>query len=159
VRATNISDARITATHWAAQRAQFAVEAATPAMVVIAQSFYHNWRAFVDGRPVPLWRANHAFQALEVPAGRHEVTLVYQDTAFHFGVIISTLTGITCLVLLSRRDGSRPANPRRLTAAERQEFRHLSRKDCDSFGFPDGLHIALLQNRFALAPYDTRFDH
>jgi uncharacterized membrane protein YfhO len=70
-------------------------------MVVIAHSFYHNWRSFVDGHPVRLWRANNAFQALEVPAGRHEVTLVYQDRAFHLGAVISTLTLITCLVLLS----------------------------------------------------------
>jgi hypothetical protein len=101
IRAANAANARIISTQWAAQRARFSVEAPTPAMVVIAHSFYHNWRSFVDGHPVRLWRANNAFQALEVPAGRHEVTLVYQDRAFHLGAVISTLTLITCLVLLS----------------------------------------------------------
>jgi hypothetical protein len=95
VRATNAANARITSTQWAAQHVRFSVEATTPAMVVIAQSFYHNWRSFVDGHPVRLWRANHAFQALEVPAGRHEVTLVYQDVAFRLGAIISALMLVT----------------------------------------------------------------
>jgi hypothetical protein len=100
VRAMNTADARIISTQWATQRVRFSVEAATPAMVVIAQSFYHNWRALVDGHPARLWRANRAFQALEVPAGRHEVTLVYQDMTFHLGAVISALTLITCLVFL-----------------------------------------------------------
>ena len=55
VRATKVADARITSTQWAAQCARFSVEASTPAMAVIAQSFHHNWRAFVDGRPARLW--------------------------------------------------------------------------------------------------------
>ena len=110
VQATNVAVAQIISSEWAAQRARFSVEAATLAMVVIAQSFYHNWRAFVDGHPARLWRANHAFQALEVPAGRHEVTLVYQDTAFNLGAIISVLTLITCLVFLMRGDSSRGVN-------------------------------------------------
>ncbi len=99
---TNAAVARIISSDWAAQRVRFAVEAATPAMVVIAQSFYHNWRASVDGHPATLWRANHAFQALEVPAGRHEVTLVYQDRAFQLGAFISVTSLFTCLFLLAR---------------------------------------------------------
>ena len=109
VRATKVADARITSTQWAAQRARFSVEASAPAMVVIAQSFHHNWRALVDGYPARLWRANHAFQALEVPAGRHEVTLVYQDRASQLGTIISALTLITCLVFLMPVGGPRPS--------------------------------------------------
>jgi hypothetical protein len=111
VRATNAADARITSPQWAAQRVRFSVEATAPAMVVIAQSFYHNWRAMVDGHPARLWRANHAFQALEVPAGRQEVTLVYQDMAFFLGAIISGLTLITCLVMLVRASGPRVRPP------------------------------------------------
>ncbi len=76
VTGTNFSDAKISSPKWSAQRVQFSVQAVAPAMVVVAQSFYHNWHAFVDGRPVKLWRANHAFQALEVPGGQHAVTLI-----------------------------------------------------------------------------------
>ena len=72
-------------------------------MVVIAQSFYHNWRAFVDGQQVRLWRANYAYQALEIPAGQHEVTLVYRDRAFYLGAVASALSLALCFVLLWRQ--------------------------------------------------------
>ena len=68
------------------------VEAPEAALVVIAQSFYHNWRARVDDQPVRLLRANHAFQALQVPAGRHQVTLVYEDRLFYYGALASLLS-------------------------------------------------------------------
>jgi len=53
-----------------------------------------------------LWRANHAFQALEVPAGRHEVKLVYHDTRFLLGGVISLTTllgGLTAWAKWSRK--------------------------------------------------------
>jgi hypothetical protein len=70
--------------------------ATEPSLVVIAQSWYHRWQATVDGRPSPIWRANHAFQAVEVPAGEHEVKLAYQDRPFHWGALISGATLATC---------------------------------------------------------------
>lgn len=79
-------------------RVEAEVEASAPAMVIVAQAFYHPWRATVDGRPVRLWRADHAFQALEVPAGRHRVQLVYRDRIFEIGVIVSAVTLFTLVV-------------------------------------------------------------
>ncbi len=88
--------AQITASHFAAQRIHLEVQAEAPAMVVVAQAYYHAWRAYVDGRPTPLWRANYAFQALEVPAGAHQVNLVYEDKAFRCGAILSLAALLTC---------------------------------------------------------------
>jgi hypothetical protein len=90
-----------TGAHVGAQRVladhvEVEVEATTPSLVVIGQSFYHPWAAFVDGARVRLWRANHAFQALVVPAGKHRVEVVYQDRRFDLGALIS---GATLLAL------------------------------------------------------------
>jgi hypothetical protein len=73
------------------------VEAQAPSLVVIAQTYYHNWRAFVDGRPAKLLRANHAFQTVQVPAGNHKIRLLYQDHAFETGATISVITWLVCL--------------------------------------------------------------
>ena len=70
----------------------FETEAEQPAMAVVAQSYYHLWKVTVDGSPARLWRANHAFQAVEVPAGRHSVILRYDDGGFRLGTWISGLT-------------------------------------------------------------------
>ena len=97
---TNGSDARVVFQQFGAQQAHLTVVAPAPALVVIAQAFYHNWRAYVDGKPVPLLRANYAFQAVEVPAGQHEITLRYVDWMFDLGALISALTLLGCLACL-----------------------------------------------------------
>jgi len=66
----------------------------------VAQAYYHCWRASVDGAPVPLWRANYAFQALEVPPGRHEVRIVYVDRAFQAGAVISIMALLLCVAVI-----------------------------------------------------------
>ncbi len=78
----------------------FTVEADVSSLAVIAQSYYHNWRAEVDGQPAPLLRANTAFQAVQVPSGKHHVHLFYHDTAFEAGAIVSTTAWIGCLAAL-----------------------------------------------------------
>jgi hypothetical protein len=72
------------------------VDAKSPSIVVVSQTYYHLWKAYVDNRPVQLWRANHAFQALEVPTGRHHVRLVYEDLGFFYGALVSALAMAFC---------------------------------------------------------------
>jgi hypothetical protein len=98
-------EVKIESQKFSAQRIEMQVSAAAPAMVVVAQAFYHPWHAYVDGARVPLLRANHAFQALEVPAGRHRVELVYEDKMFHAGCLISIAACLGCAVasMLRRR--------------------------------------------------------
>jgi uncharacterized membrane protein YfhO len=92
VTVSNASAAKVSVQQFTPHNVQLEVQAPEAALVVIAQSFYHNWQARVDERPVRLLRANHAFQALEVPAGRHQVTLVYADRAFYCGALVSLLS-------------------------------------------------------------------
>jgi hypothetical protein len=88
--------ARVVTKTFGNTRIQLEVETPAPALVFISQAWYHNWKARVDGRPVPLWRANEAFQAVEAPAGRHEVELIYEDTAFLWGGVLSILALFLC---------------------------------------------------------------
>jgi hypothetical protein len=91
IRATNSGTARVISSTVREHRVEAEIEASQPSMVVVAQTFYPGWRARVDGQPAPLWRANHAFQALEVGAGRHRVELVYKDNRFLLGSCIGAL--------------------------------------------------------------------
>ena len=101
---TNAANARVTTRRFAAHEILAEVETDAPTLVTVAQSFYHPWRAFVDGQPVKLWRANYAFQALAVPAGKHTVRLVYVDEKFRLGVGIS-LAGLAVCGFLWWRGG------------------------------------------------------
>lgn len=102
VSVTNQTQARVTLKHFEAQRVEVEVDATAPSLVVMAQTFYHCWRARIDGQPTRLLRANYAFQAVEVPQGKHVVRLDYRDYAFYTGAVISGLTLVGCLVTLWR---------------------------------------------------------
>jgi hypothetical protein len=93
---TGAAPARVFGSRWSAHRVEFQVQAAQPAWVVVAQSFYPCWRAYVNTEPARLWRANLAFQALEVPAGRSQVELVYTDLPFRAGAAMSLLSLAVC---------------------------------------------------------------
>ncbi|MBI3417961.1 MAG: YfhO family protein [Verrucomicrobia bacterium] len=95
---TNRAEAEVLESHFAAQHATIEISARQPALLVVAQAFYHPWRAYVDDRPTRIWRANYGFQAIEVPAGRHAVKLAYEDKQFSRGVEISLLTCGFCAI-------------------------------------------------------------
>jgi hypothetical protein len=65
--------------------------------VVLVDGYDPGWRAWLDGRRVPLLRANVAFRAVGVSAGRHVVEMAYRPAAALVGVVVSA---ITCLALL-----------------------------------------------------------
>jgi len=100
--ATNGSAVRVSNVEWSAQRVRVEIEAEGPSWLVFSQAHYHSWRALVDGVETPIWRANVAFQAVEIPKGRHEVKLVYRDEVFRLGCWMS-LAGLAITALIGRR--------------------------------------------------------
>jgi hypothetical protein len=109
VTVSNQTAARILESKFANATVDFQVEAAAPSLAVIAQTYYHDWCAEIDGRPAPLLRANVAFQAVQVPAGTHRVHLFYRDRAFEIGAAISVCMWVNCAVTylaLRRREAA-----------------------------------------------------
>jgi hypothetical protein len=98
VTVTNQTEAHVLDSKIGIQSIEADVEAAAPAFVVVSQSFYHDWRASVDGRQTPLLRANYGFQAVQIPQGRHSVELIYKDRPFEIGAVISAATLLSCLL-------------------------------------------------------------
>ena len=83
------------------------VEAPSAALVVLSQSFYHHWHAFVDDREVPLLRANLAFQAFQIPAGNHRVKLAFKDPQLFWGALLSLGALVLCGLIYFRTTASR----------------------------------------------------
>jgi hypothetical protein len=65
------------------------VEAEAPGFVVLADAWDPGWRVTLDGRAVPLLRANVAFRAVAVPSGRHHIEMVYRPRAVLEGLGLS----------------------------------------------------------------------
>ncbi len=74
------------------------VEVQSPSLVILTDSYYPGWNAFVDGVRTPIWRANSLFRAVETPAGNHTVLFKYQPASLRWGAAISL--GTLLLILL-----------------------------------------------------------
>jgi hypothetical protein len=93
---TNQTLCAITSASFSLNKVEADVTADAPSLIVLSQSYYHLWHAFVDEKPSPLLRANLAFQAVEVPAGTHHIKLIYRDPNLEIGAIISVLSLVAC---------------------------------------------------------------
>ena len=73
--------------------------------LLLSDTFYPGWRAYVDGQEVQVYRADYLFRAVPAPAGRSEIVLVYRPLSVSLGVVISaaSLLATTVLLLQSRR--------------------------------------------------------
>jgi len=83
-------------------------------VLVIADSYYPGWRAYVDGEHKPLFIVDYVFRGLFVPSGRHIVWLSYEPTSVLIGVYtacvcMSIFVGVAVLLLLRRYHSSQPA--------------------------------------------------
>jgi hypothetical protein len=61
------------------------VEATQGGYLVLADTYYPGWQATVDGEPVEILAANHAFRAVTLGAGQHTVVFRYAPSSFRLG--------------------------------------------------------------------------
>ncbi|MCH7863797.1 MAG: hypothetical protein IIC56_01120 [Proteobacteria bacterium] len=93
--AASLSDQGMAVTHFSANRLEVTVEEVGPkgAWLVYADAFHPGWRAAVDGRPAPVWRANLAFKAIFLPPGTTAVgfdfTHPWRQAAHWFIALVS----------------------------------------------------------------------
>jgi len=73
----------------------FDLQLAHPAILVLSDTYYPGWRVYVDGRRQPLFRANHAFRAVFLPAGAKRVAFVYEPGSVRLGLAISGCSWLT----------------------------------------------------------------
>ena len=97
---------------------RIAVDTSAPALVVVRNSYDAGWSATVDGQPVPLLATDYLVQGVAVPAGRHEIRLVYRDDDVKRGALAGIMVWFTLLasipaaMLLERRARRRPDGAR-----------------------------------------------
>jgi len=68
--------------------------------LVIADAYYPDWRADVDGREAEVHAANHVTRCVAVPPGAHRVTLRFVDDAYGRGRILNGVGRLLALGLI-----------------------------------------------------------
>ena len=78
------------------------IEAAAQArrLLVIANADYPGWRAWLDGRLVPILKTNVALQGVLVPPGQHTLRLQFLPNSFVVGLGLTTITWLAVLAWL-----------------------------------------------------------
>ncbi len=71
------------------QKIKLKVKASGNNLLFLSETWYPRWKCFIDGKEVPIIKANYVFRAVVVPEGEHEVIFVYKDDKFELGSKIS----------------------------------------------------------------------
>lgn len=73
-------------------------ESVEDGMAVFSEVYYKTWKAFVDGKEVPVLRANYILRAIEVPAGKHTIEFRCQDELLEKTQVVSVVA--SCVIVL-----------------------------------------------------------
>jgi hypothetical protein len=71
------SAATITLTHYQPNKLIYETSAQTPQLALFPEVYYRYWRATIDGKEIPIIRANYILRALVVPEGEHQIVFTY----------------------------------------------------------------------------------
>jgi hypothetical protein len=74
----------------------FRTRGTAPAVLVVSQTYYPGWRAFVDGRETPVFDADYALTGFAIPEGQHEVRFEFAPRSVRIGLSF-TLSSVALL--------------------------------------------------------------
>ena len=93
------STATIALTSYAPDALTYRYAAAQPGTVVFSEIYYADgWQAFLDGKPVPHFRADFVLRAMQVPAGPHEIRFAFEPKEYKIGNTVSLISSLGVLL-------------------------------------------------------------
>lgn len=89
------SAASVTLQRYSPREIAWAVETDAPRLLVVSEMYYPaGWRAFVDGEPAPIYRADYLLRAVPVPAGAREVVMRFDPPSYTLSLWLSGLSTV-----------------------------------------------------------------
>jgi hypothetical protein len=84
---------------------EISVDAKANALLFLSENYSDGWKAKVDGKEVPILRADYTFRAISVGKGKHSVKFWYDPWSFRIGVYLAVggIIGILLMSIASRR--------------------------------------------------------
>jgi len=90
-------DAEVHLTAYMPKQLDYEYTTSTPGTIVFSEIYYpYGWKASIDGAPADHFRVNYILRALNVPAGQHHITFLFDPDSVRKGDTIATV----CVVLM-----------------------------------------------------------
>lgn len=84
--------AYINLTNYQPNQLEFKSQSKTPQLAVFSEIYYpHGWKFFIDGKEVPYIKADYLLRAVHVPAGNHDIRMVFEPEVIEKGKWISLI--------------------------------------------------------------------
>jgi len=82
-----------------ATRVVFDANMGCKGMIILSQTFFPGWEAYVDGHQAPLYEAYGVLQGIVVDGGSHRIEVRYRPLVVYWGGVLTTL-GLAAALLL-----------------------------------------------------------
>lgn len=89
-------------------------------LLVVSEIYYPSWKAYIDGKEVPILKTDYILRSIVVPAGEHTIEMRYVSEKFETGKTLSLASNVLVLALLGlgaffelrnrKKDGGEPAD-------------------------------------------------
>ncbi len=76
------------------------VSATQNRLLVLTDTYFDAWHAFIDGKPAKTLRAYGAFRAVEVPSGTKSVVFKYESRRYAVGYMVTLLASLFALIVV-----------------------------------------------------------
>lgn len=84
--------AYINLTKYQPNELEFKSQSKTPQLAVFSEIYYpHGWKFFIDEKEVPYIKADYLLRAVHVPAGNHDIRMVFEPEVIEKGKWISLI--------------------------------------------------------------------
>ena len=95
------STAVIALTEYRANYLKYSSAASTNQLAVFSEIYYDKgWQAFIDGKPVPHFRANYILRAMQVPSGKHTIEFKFHPRSYFLGEKVSLASSLLLILMV-----------------------------------------------------------
>ncbi len=95
------TSAFIRLTSYSPNQLEYEYRAASPQLAVFSEIYYPaGWKAYIDDKEAPHFRANYILRSMVLPAGTHNVKFIFAPQSYYTGAWISRICSGLLLLLL-----------------------------------------------------------
>jgi hypothetical protein len=94
---------RVQITKYSAGHVKVSVETSSPGFLILGDTYSQGWKAYVDGKRVPVYRADYLLRAVPVERGSHRVVFRYRPLSFRIGLGLTLISGVIIFWCLRKR--------------------------------------------------------